>query len=317
MWVTLHEVGGSSDAPIMDDEGFIEDDEEDSDTYPSEDKIIDDNDENDDDPKCRHMLHGAMVKMVGMNLPNINRRSCHPVSHNYFDIEAFQDAPFWNQMIQGINSDCASCYKRRKWKLKEHFDTVGGYKDVDFVERNPPRLQSEKVWGKVIDKHYTNAKWKRKSVQNSDNRGKQLYPSSHGSEPYSQKRFKEVKIKNEYKKMLDEVGVDESKVKQLECLDRVLGERRGHTQGVGRKVKIVAPYNIPTPLTNNVDLNAFSLQLTQQLSQQFNQQMQQMCMSQNPKTQPPPPVQFNIDLSQVQIPNRQVIYSDDGQSDDA
>ena len=45
--------------------------------------------------------------------------------------------------------------------------------------------------------------------------------------------------------------------------------------------------------------------------------MQQMFMSQNPNTQPPPPVQFNIDLSQVQLPNRQVIYNDDAQSDDA
>nr|KAJ0222843.1 hypothetical protein LSAT_V11C200059680 [Lactuca sativa] len=126
-----------------------------------------------------------------------------------------------------------------------------------------------------------------------------------------------VKIENEYKKMLDEVGGDESKVKQLECLARVLGERRGHTRSVGRKVKNIAPYNIPAPSTNNVDLNAFALQLTQQLSQQFNQQMQQMFMSQNPNTQPPPPVQFNIDLSQVQLPNRQVIYNDDAQSDDA
>lgn len=50
MRVTLQEVGESSDAPIVDDEGFIDYDEEDSDTYPSEDKIIDDNDENDDDP---------------------------------------------------------------------------------------------------------------------------------------------------------------------------------------------------------------------------------------------------------------------------
>ena len=40
-----------------------------------------------------------------------------------------------------------------------------------------------------------------------------------------------------------------------------------------------------------------------------------MFMSQNPNTQPPPPVQFNIDLSQVQLPNRQVIYNDDTQSD--
>lgn len=85
-------------------------------------------------------------------------------------------------MIQGIDSDCASSYKRRKGKLKEHFDTVGGYKDVDFVKRNPPRTQSEKEWGKVIDKLYKNEKWKGKSVQNSENRGKQLYPSSHGSE---------------------------------------------------------------------------------------------------------------------------------------
>ncbi|XP_052625778.1 uncharacterized protein LOC111885117 [Lactuca sativa] len=35
MRATLHEVGESSDAPIVDDEGFIDDDEEDSDTYPS------------------------------------------------------------------------------------------------------------------------------------------------------------------------------------------------------------------------------------------------------------------------------------------
>nr|KAJ0224228.1 hypothetical protein LSAT_V11C100036780 [Lactuca sativa] len=37
----------------------------------------------------------------------------------------------------------------------------------------------------------------------------------------------QFKIENEYKKILDKVGGDESKVKQLECLARVLGERRG------------------------------------------------------------------------------------------
>ena len=42
--------------------------------------------------------------------------------------------------------------------------------------------------------------------------------------------------------------------------------------------------------------------------------MQQMSMSQNPNTQLPPPVQFNIDLSQVQLLKRHVIYNDDGQS---
>ncbi|CAH1423279.1 unnamed protein product [Lactuca virosa] len=91
----------------------------------------------------------------------------------------------------------------------------------------------------------------------------------------------------EYRKMLEEVDGDDSLVNQTECLKRALGERNDHTRGVGRKVKNVAPYYVPSTSTNAQNFNAFAQELTQQMSQQFTEQMHQMFLSQNPNAQPP------------------------------
>nr|KAJ0198327.1 hypothetical protein LSAT_V11C700378700 [Lactuca sativa] len=106
------------------------------------------------------------------------------------------------------------------------------------------------------------------------------------------------KIMEDYRKMLEEVNGDDSL-----C---ALGERSGHTKGVGRKMKNIAPYYVPSTSTNDQNFNAFAQELTQQMSQQFTEQMQQMFLSQNPNAQPPQ-FQFNFD----RIPNGHDVNEED------
>lgn len=58
------------------------------------------------------------------------------------------------------------------------------------------------------------------------------------------------KIQAEYKTMLDKADGDESKVDEFKCLKHALGERRGHTRGVGRKVKNISCYHTPGASTS-------------------------------------------------------------------
>lgn len=113
---------------------------------------------------------------------------------NYFDLSRFENTPDWNGIVLGIEHDCATSYKRRKGKLKKHFDEVGGYEDVERARRHPPRRMAPKAWEKVIDKLFITEKYKRRSEQNTENKAKQPYGSSHGCEPFAQKRYKEVRI---------------------------------------------------------------------------------------------------------------------------
>nr|KAJ0204245.1 hypothetical protein LSAT_V11C500288970 [Lactuca sativa] len=108
----------------------------------------------------------------------------------------------------------------------------------------------------------------------------------------------------EYRKMLEEVDGDDSLVDQTECLKHALGERSGHTRGVGRKVKNIAPYYVPSTSTNAQNFNEFAQELTQQMSRQFTEQMHQMFLSQNPNAQLPQ-FQFIFDPSGLQVPNGQ------------
>nr|KAJ0202668.1 hypothetical protein LSAT_V11C500252520 [Lactuca sativa] len=117
----------------------------------------------------------------------------------------------------------------------------------------------------------------------------------------------------EYRKMLEEVNGDDSLVDQTECLKRALGERSGHTRGVGRKVKNVAPCYGPSTSTNAQNFNAFAQELTQQMSQQFTEQMHQMFLSQNPNAQPPQ-FQFTFDPSRLQVPNNHDVNEEDEES---
>ncbi|CAI9277952.1 unnamed protein product [Lactuca saligna] len=85
---------------------------------------------------------------------------------------------------------------------------------------------------------------------------------------------------------------------KTECLKHSLGERSNHTRGIGRKVKNIAPYYVPSTSTNAQNFNAFA----QELTQQFTEQMLQMFLSQNPNTQPPQ-FQITFDPSRLQVPN--------------
>ncbi|KAI3499160.1 hypothetical protein L1887_34953 [Cichorium endivia] len=178
-------------------------------------------------------------------VPSKHKREIYPTLHHYFDIDAWKNTRNWNGVVHGIEADCANAYKRRKHDLKVHFDEQGGYADIERARAHPPPTQTPRAWGKVIDKLFSTDKYKARSHSNKGNRELLPYTSSHGTEPYAQKRYKEVqqtgksseievwrknhfkegrgwvndkahadweKIQVEYKTMLDKANGDEAKV---------------------------------------------------------------------------------------------------------
>ncbi|CAI9284561.1 unnamed protein product [Lactuca saligna] len=202
-----------------------------------------------------------------------------------------------------IPKACDSSKPKRDYKRKVYL-TLHNYFDIESFRDTPH-------WNGIvqgIDADFKASYRRRKS---------KVYGSSHGAEPYAQKRHKEKKetvmqnhidgwkksyfkegngwchpqaqhdwgkIMQEYRKMLEEVDGDDSLVDQTECLKRALGERSSHTR-----------------------------ELTQQMSQQFTEQMHQMFLSQNPNAQPPQ-FQFTFDPSRLQVPNGHDVNEEDEES---
>ncbi|KAI3699037.1 hypothetical protein L2E82_43030 [Cichorium intybus] len=275
-------------------------------------------------------------------VPSKHKREIYPTLHHYFDIDAWKNTRYWNGVVHGIEADCANAYKRRKHDLKEYFDEQGGYDDIERARAHPPPTQTPRAWEKVIDKLFTTDKYKTRSLKNKGNRELLPYTSSHGTESYAQKRYKEVqktgkssdievwrkshfkegrgwvndkaqsdwvnkleKIQVEYKTMLDKADGDETNVNEIKCLERALGERRGHTRGVGRKIQNIPAHYVPDASTSSQNFNQFTQQFTQQMTQQFNQHLQTIFTQNNIPFQP---LQFDpTQLQNMQIlsPNNQ------------
>lgn len=108
--------------------------------------------------------------------------------------------------------------------------------------------------------------------------------------------------------MLDKANGDEAKVNEIKCLERALGERRGHTRGVGRKIQNIPAHYVPDASTSSQNFNQFAQQFTQQMTQQFNQHLQTIFTQNNIPFQSLQPFQFDpIQLQNMQIlsPNNQ------------
>ncbi|KAL4591636.1 hypothetical protein LXL04_004606 [Taraxacum kok-saghyz] len=84
----------------------------------------------------------------------------------------------------------------------------------------------------------------------------------------------------------------ETSVDEAEILKKVLGERRGHTKGVGRKFKAVSRYPnfFQQQSVERDEINKNLLEMQKQLveMQQYNKSLLKALRKQFPNFQPPP-----------------------------
>ncbi|KAL8201360.1 hypothetical protein R6Q57_012699 [Mikania cordata] len=152
------------------------------------------------------------------------------------------------------------------------YSTLFEFFDLQALQDEEYMNQSE--WVELIDKLYKSDAYMKRSEKNKANRSKQRYPTYHGSESYSQKRWTGVRnlhgearttsivdgwkkthykpglgwandltsqnkqmIQNEARRLGDNSS---SKISdEYDVMKHALGERRGHIRGVGRVVKSV------------------------------------------------------------------------------
>lgn len=113
---------------------------------------------------------------------------------NYFDLQSLSSRPDWNGIRMGIDSECKERWKDRKSTMKKHFDKHGGYDDLESARANPHDSHTPEAWNKLIDELFMDPVFRARSAQNSENRGKQRYPSTGGSRSYAQTRYKNVRF---------------------------------------------------------------------------------------------------------------------------
>ncbi|KAI3741670.1 hypothetical protein L1987_59344 [Smallanthus sonchifolius] len=195
-------------------------------------------------------------------------------------------------------------YKDHKNVLKGHFLENGGYDDVEAAMNNPPEDLDQESWQTLINELFLDASYKNRATKNKQNRSKQRYPSYHGSKSYAQRRhmegtgpidvFKSThykegtgwantnassdydRIQEEYARSSAESGGDSSAVDEFACMERALGQRRGHIRGVGRVVSNPTPdlFSTPTPQPHWQEVDERVTQLQQQLQDQQHREAQ-------------------------------------------
>ncbi|KAL8262463.1 hypothetical protein R6Q59_023812 [Mikania micrantha] len=127
------------------------------------------------------------------DVPNEYKHAIYPTLFEFFDLQALQDEGLWEGVKLGINAECARSYKDRKQKAKNHFLANGGYENIEKAKNSPPEYMNQSEWVELIDKLFKSDAYMKRSEKNKANRSKQRYPSYHGSESYSQKRWTKVK----------------------------------------------------------------------------------------------------------------------------
>ncbi|KAL8214144.1 hypothetical protein R6Q57_003593 [Mikania cordata] len=198
------------------------------------------------------------------NVPGKFKKAIFPTLFEYFDLDSLINTDQWEGIRLGIHVECQRAYKDRKHEFKKHFDSVGGYEDIEKARTKTPEELDQQAWEQLINQLFLNQDFRKRSEKNKLNRSKQRYTSFHGSKSYAQRHhtegtggievFKETHYKagegwvnkiaeldydimqEELKRCTQESGDSES-VNQIECMERALGQRRGHIRGVGRVIR--------------------------------------------------------------------------------
>ncbi|KAL8209198.1 hypothetical protein R6Q57_008610 [Mikania cordata] len=73
------------------------------------------------------------------NVPDQFKKSIFPTLFEYFDLDSLRNTDQWEGTRLRIHAECQRAYKDRKQELKKHFDSVGGYEDVEKARTKPQK----------------------------------------------------------------------------------------------------------------------------------------------------------------------------------
>ncbi|KAI3763957.1 hypothetical protein L2E82_13955 [Cichorium intybus] len=181
-----------------------------------------------------------------------------------FDFDVIEDDCERLQLTGGIDSVLMKRYRDRKSDAKVEFDDAGGYKDIDRARTHPPEGMTLQNWNKAID-FFCTPEYRRRSDANKGTRQKQQYTNRGGTSTYSsacyktgRKRIEQFKkahtrkdgtwdsdvayqqyleLEREFH-LLNDPSPEPSK--EVAVFEKVLGSRRGHYKGIGRKPPVTA-----------------------------------------------------------------------------
>ncbi|KAL4554160.1 hypothetical protein LXL04_039722 [Taraxacum kok-saghyz] len=215
-------------------------------------------------------------------VPDEDKARILPRVESFFDIG--RNTRNWQRINEGINRYCGRRYSNRKSKLHDHFKTQGGPNNVDRARRNPPPSLRPVDWNKLIDDVFMDSNWQDRSKQNSNNRKNQpMNPETRqiqgAIDNWHNNHYKEIggwpnkaaklayeKLVAEREKEVQSQQASSSSssngitVNEREIFQKVFGERRGHTVGIGRKLK--CPSGLPSSSTISAPVSYETMQKT-------------------------------------------------------
>ncbi|KAD4585650.1 hypothetical protein E3N88_23251 [Mikania micrantha] len=189
-----------------------------------------------------------------------------------FDLDEIERGCESAQKKGGIEAALLKRYRDRKAMAKQHFIKNGGYDDEERVRANPPEGMYAENWKKAVD-FFLSDTHKKRSSSNAEVRQKQLYTNRGGTSAYSSYCYKNNKsrleafhnahtgkdetfdsevaerhyndLKEEFQNQIgpnSDGEFDEessaSHPNEVAVFEKVIGVRRRHTRGIGRKPSI-------------------------------------------------------------------------------
>ncbi|KAK1421741.1 hypothetical protein QVD17_24331 [Tagetes erecta] len=236
-------------------------------------------------------------------VPVETKRLVFPVLYDYFNIEKWEETEEWEMIMSALKFECRRSFSEWKSSYKTHFDSQGGYDDVETARAKPPSGYDIDRWNQVVD-HFLSDEYKNRSEINKKNRSKQKYTSFHGSKSFSSRRFEgknsmdvfhETRTRKgvfqhplaeeDYGRIQDEFtqasSQGDGQINEIECMQRALGEKPGYVRGYGPVTKQGAPW---LPKTHSHFQGPSTSQLQQQV-QQLQEQQQQHAQREAEQTQ--------------------------------
>ncbi|KAJ9543054.1 hypothetical protein OSB04_022761 [Centaurea solstitialis] len=207
------------------------------------------------------------------DVPNEYKMGILPRIEQYFALD--RQLPEWPMILAGIERECQDRYRERKARYKKHFLSVGGYADMEIAKKNPPSTITDETWWRKTVDFFADPENMTRAEKNAQNRSNVKYPSLHGSTSYVASRYKKRNRETQelpspidhwqqmhhrpnggwvseaarldHERMLAEYTRQtqtaqstldgEASINETQIISKVLGERRGHNTGRGRRLK--------------------------------------------------------------------------------
>ncbi|KAI3803640.1 hypothetical protein L1987_31798 [Smallanthus sonchifolius] len=102
--------------------------------------------------KWTNTSFNQLLELLRIALPKENHiPESHYESKKKLRKIGWSNAPQWPQISAGIHDDCARRFRERKSVIKRHFESVGGYDDVEEARNRPNESISSDNWNSLID----------------------------------------------------------------------------------------------------------------------------------------------------------------------